>query len=273
MELDGAVAIVTGGGSGIGRATALLLARRQVQVVVVGRSSGALEHTVSLIESSGGHGIAMPTDVRTSVSVDGMVKAVLARFSRIDVLVNSAGVAVAKPVGDTTEEDWDQVVDTNLRGVFLCCRAVLPTMMTAGQGNIINVSSILGRTGLRNYGAYCASKFGVIGLTEAMAAECQGTGIRVFAVCPGPTFTELHRRLVGEVNARRSMAPEYVGGKIVALVAGHVPEGSPVAVVVDEPPPAPPWDEAGCSWRQRARGWVRPVLTALRRARSAGKWR
>lgn len=270
MDLDGAVAIVTGGGSGIGRMTALLLAERKASVVVCGRRLDALKETVGLIERSSGHSIALTMDIRDSLLVNGVVRAVLARFGRIDILVNNAGVALAKPMNETTEAEWDEVIDTNLKGVFLCSKAVLPNMIAAGRGVIINVSSILGRTGLPNYGAYCASKFGVIGLTEAIAAECQGTGIRIFAVCPGPTFTELHRRLVGQVNARRSMAPEYVAERIVGLVTGHAPAGSPV-VVVDERAPALPRDEAGRSWRQRARGWVRPMLAAVGLARDKSK--
>lgn len=270
MELEGAVAIVTGGGSGIGRATALLLAGRKAKVVVAGRSSDALEGTVALIESRGGHGIALPTDVRNSVSVQRLVQAVLARFGRIDVLVNGAGVALAKPVKDMTEEEWNTVVETNLKGVFLCSSAVLPSMIEAGRGVIINVSSILGLSGLANYGAYCASKFGVIGLTEAMAAECQATGIRNYAVCPGPTFTALHRRLVGEMNAQRSMPPERVAERIVGLVTNHTPEGSPVTVVVDEQAPARPCDETRRSWRQRVKQWM---LAAIRLARGTSKRR
>jgi len=270
VELAGAVAIVTGGGSGIGRATALLLAERKAWVVVAGRSSGALEEAVVLIESRGGHGIALPTDVRDSASVQRLVQAVLARFGRIDIVVNSAGVAVAKSLKDMTEEEWDSVVETNLKGVFLCSKAVLPTMIAAGRGVIINVSSVLGRAGIANYGAYCASKFGVIGLTEAMAAECHAAGIRTYAVCPGPTFTALHRRLVGELSAQRSMPPERVAERIVGLVTHGSPEGSSVTVVVDEQAPAMSCGQTGRSWRQRVKRWL---LAAIRFARGPSKRR
>jgi NAD(P)-dependent dehydrogenase (short-subunit alcohol dehydrogenase family) len=266
VELEDAVAIVTGGGSGIGRATALLLAGRKAHVVVASRSSGALEETVALIKSRGGHGIAVPTDVRNAVSVQRLVEAVLAGFGRIDVLVNGAGIALAKPVKDLTEEEWDEVVETNLKGVFLCSRAVLPSMITAGQGVIINVSSVLGRVGIGNYGAYCASKFGVIGLTEAMAAECQATGIRNYAVCPGPTFTALHRRLVGEINAQRSMPPERVAERIVGLVTHHAPEGSSVTVVVDEQAPATSSDATSRSWQQRVKRWIMATIRLVQGA-------
>jgi 3-oxoacyl-[acyl-carrier protein] reductase len=218
MELDGAVAIVTGGGSGIGRATALLLARQKANVVVCGRRPARLEETIKVLQATGGRGIALTTDVRDESGVKAMVDAVIARFGRVDVLVNNAGVAVAKPMSETTEEEWNQVIDTNLKGAFLCSKAVLPSMTVAGRGVIVNISSILGRSGLANFSAYCASKFGVIGFSEAMADEYRATGIRVYAVCPGRTSTEMQRQLGGETIARLSMDPAYVAERIVGLV-------------------------------------------------------
>jgi 3-oxoacyl-[acyl-carrier protein] reductase len=261
------VAIVTGGGSGIGRTTALLLAERKASVVVCGRRLEALNETVTLIERSGGRGIALTTDIRDSLHVSAMVRAVLERFGRIDVLINNAGVALAKPMGETTDAEWDEVIDTNLKGVFLCSKAVLPNMIAAGRGVIINVSSILGQSGVRNLSAYCASKFGVIGLTQALADELQPLPIRVYAVCPGPTYTDLHRGVVGDERAKLAMPPEKVSTKIVSLASEdfRLPSGS--AIVIDELPPAPDLRGVRGKWRQVARGCLKPVLCVVSKIR------
>ncbi len=268
MELKGAVVIITGGGTGIGRATALLLAERGARVIVCGRRPGPLAETVRLIEQRAGDALAVPTDVREWAQLREMVNAVLERFGKVDVLVNNAAISIAKPIMDTTMEEWDEMLDTNLKGVFLCCKAVLSSMMEAGNGVIVNISSILGKTGIANMGAYCASKFGVIGLTQALAEELKPRGIRVYAVCPGSTYTDLHRGIVGEEIAKVAMPPEKVAAKIIGLVTGDIRLASGGALVVDEQSVRLAFHEAKGKWRQVARVCLKPALPILHRMRN-----
>jgi 3-oxoacyl-[acyl-carrier protein] reductase len=270
MDLHGAVAIVTGGGSGIGRATALSLVEQKAMVVVCGRRREALDETARLVAERGGQALALAADVRKRAHVDAVAAAALERFGRVDVLVNNAGVAFARPVTETAEADWDDILETNLKGVFLCSKAVLPSMAAAGRGLIVNVASTLGLEGLANFGAYCASKFGVIGLTEAMADECRGTGIRIYAVCPGRTATAMQRQLGGEELARVSLPPRYVAEKIVALMTGGVALRSGGTLLVDEQGLGMRWLEMRRSCRAGAARWLGPVRGALRRARALG---
>lgn len=252
MKLKDAVAIVTGAGSGIGRATALALARRHATVFVCGRRSEALDETVAAADRPLGRLFPLVTDVTRAGEVRSMVAQVLRATGRVDVLVNAAGVAVARPAPETTEADWDIVLDTNLKGPFLCSQAVLPGMIAAGRGVIVNVSSVLGLAGLANFGAYCASKFGLVGLTEALADECRRTGVRIFAVCPGRTATAMQRQLGGDELMRLSMPPDRVAATITNLVEREPSRRSGIAVVVDDQRFAMRWYETRRAWRRLA---------------------
>jgi 3-oxoacyl-[acyl-carrier protein] reductase len=267
MKLAGAVAVITGSGTGIGRATALSFAEQGATVIACGRRYSPLIETAQLIQQGGTDVLAIPTDVRDYVQVNKMMQAALERFGRVDVLVNNAGAAIQRPIHETTEEEWDRILDTNLKGTFLCCKVALPSMIEAGSGVIINVSSILGLTGIANFGAYCASKFGVIGFTQALGEELKPKGIRVFAVCPGPTQTDLHCRLVGPEKAKQSMSPERVAAEIRGLVTGEIVPPSGVATVVDELPVQRASHKSKSRWRERARQWLKPELSILRRSR------
>lgn len=268
MDLQDAVVIITGGGTGIGRATALLFAERGARVVVCGRRSEPLTKTVRLIEQRGGNALAVLTDVRDWGQVMGMVNTVSGHFGKVDILINNAGVATAKPVVETTGEEWDEMLDTNLKGVFLCCKAVLPSMVEACNGVIVNVSSILGKTGIANMGAYCASKFGIIGLTQALADELKPRGIQVYAVCPGSTYTDLHRRIVGEEIAKVATPPEKIAAKVIGLITGEVRLPSGGAIVVDEQSARLALNEAKGKWQRVAWRWLKPALPMLRKVRN-----
>lgn len=265
MELQDIVVMITGGGTGIGRATALLFAERGARVIVCGRRLEPLTETVRLIEQRGGNALAVPTDVRDEEQVRAMVDMVLKRFGRVDVLVNNAGVAIARPIVETTEEEWDEMLDTNLKGIFLCCKAVLPKMVEACNRIIVNVSSILGKTGMANFGAYSASKFGVIGLTQALADELKPRGIRIYAVCPGSTYTDLHRNIVGEEMAKVAMPPEKIAAKVIGLVTGEILLPSGGAIVVDEQPIRLTPHETRGKWQQVARHWLKSASPMLRK--------
>jgi NAD(P)-dependent dehydrogenase (short-subunit alcohol dehydrogenase family) len=220
MTAPGAVAVVTGGGSGIGRAACLSLAERGARVVVVDRP-GRAEATVSDLEARGSRGLGLSLDVRRPEDMATMAEQTLATFGRIDVLVASAGLLRAGPpatVDRLPVEEWDLVIETNLRGVFLSNRAVLPAMLAQHSGVIVNLSSTSGRKGLAYDSAYCASKFGVIGFSEALAEEVGPRGIKVQVVLPGPVDTALWDQNGPLPRPATILAPERVGDFIAFLV-------------------------------------------------------
>lgn len=267
MQLKDAVVIVTGGGSGIGKVTALLFAEGGARVIVCGRRPEPLTETVRLIEQRRGNAVAVPIDVTDCTKVASMVHKVLHRFGKVDILINNAGIAIAKPFMETTEREWDEMLDTNLKSIYLCCKAVLPYMVEACSGVIVNVSSVLGKTGIANFGAYCASKFGVIGLTQALADELKPRGIRIYAVCPGSTYTDLHRKIIGEEMAKRGMPPEQVARNIIGLVSGEIQSQSGGSIVVDEQPAYPAPYDTERKWRQVARQRLKPLLPLLHKVK------
>lgn len=228
------VVVITGAGSGIGRATALTCAGTGTAIAVCGRTMLPLRETASLVEAAGGVARAYAVDVREMESVGKMVKAVVGEFGRIDVLVNNAGIIVAKPFLASSDQDWNEQIAINLTGAYYCCRAVLPFMLAARKGVIVNVSSVLGRIGIAGYAGYSASKFGLIGLTQSLADEYRGSGIQVYAVCPGGTDTPLHRSVVGDEEAKNAMAPSRVAGVIVDLFKPSKALPSGEEVVVDD---------------------------------------
>lgn len=197
-QLAGQVAIVTGGTVGIGRATCIALARKGAQVVIVGRSRERLEQTLAEMarHKTGPEPLGLALDVRREADMAEMTGRTLERFSRIDILVTAAGILRGgaghlRTLQQMSVPEWDEVLDTNLKGVFLANRAVLPTMISQRRGNIINISSTSGRQGLAFDSAYCASKFGVIGLSEALAEEMRNYGIRVQVLLPGAIETDM----------------------------------------------------------------------------------
>jgi len=191
ISLEGKTALVTGAATGIGRSIAVALAAAGARVAVnhMGRAAAARQ-VVKIIAAAGASAIEVDADVTKSARVERMVGKVRDALGPIDILVNNAGVLLEKPFLETTEEDWDYVVDTDLKGVFLCSRAVLPGMVERGTGCVINVASELGVIGRASYGAYSAAKAGVIGLTRAMAREF-APAIRVNAIAPGPINTAM----------------------------------------------------------------------------------
>ena len=176
------VAIVTGGGSGIGRSAAIRLAAEGARVVVADRNAEAAEAVAGAI---GAAAVAVRCDVSVAADVDAMTAAAVQRFGRLDVLVNNAGFGIPGPVTAITEADWDRLMNTNLKGVFLCARAAIPAMAAGGGGTIVNTGSYTAQAAIADRAAYVASKGGIIALTRAMAIDHVGQNIRVNAVAPG----------------------------------------------------------------------------------------
>ena len=184
------VALVTGGGSGIGRATALAFAREGAQVVVADFDAAGGDQTVREIE---GDAIFVQADVRRAAEVEALIDKAIATYGRLDCAFNNAGVSGAyAPTADCSEENWDLVIDTNLKGVWLCMKYEIPRMLEQGGGTVVNTSSVGGlSTNSRGLPAYVASKHGVVGITRAAAVEYARKGIRINAVCPGTILTPL----------------------------------------------------------------------------------
>lgn len=179
------VAIVTGGASGIGRATALLFARESAKVAVADYDPGGGQETLEMVESEGGDAIFIETDVSKPEDVERMVKDTVVTYGRLDVLFNNAGVGETAKVTEASLEHWERVLAINLRGVFLGCKYAIPEMIKNGGGSIINNASILAEVGFSEAAAYSASKHGIVGLTQTIAIDYAAEGIRANTVCPG----------------------------------------------------------------------------------------
>jgi NAD(P)-dependent dehydrogenase (short-subunit alcohol dehydrogenase family) len=206
-RLAGQVGIVTGASSGLGKATAVALAQAGADVVLLARSKADLEHVADRVEAAGRRALPLPVDLAREDHILSAVEQSLARFGRIDALVNAAGTDVPGPVVDLPVEAWDRVLGVNLRAPFLLARAVFPHMRQAGRGTIVNISSVAGKRGWANAAAYCASKFGLAGLTQALAAEGKPHGIRACIVYPGGMATNWGVWSPGERSASPRQAP------------------------------------------------------------------
>lgn len=263
MELQGKVALVTGGARGIGRAIAIRLARAGVDVAAVdlaavdtsvGYALAApddLRVTCEAIATAGARAHAITADVTRRADAERMVAETLRVFGRLDILVNNAGVVAAAPIAIMPEELYDKLMAVNVKGTFLCCQAAIPALVQSGAGRIVNISSVAGKTGRAGVGIYCASKFAVIGMTQALADELGPMNVTVNAVCPGfihtPMWDDVLNRAVAPILGtsegeafdafiasytflKRPQTPEDIGEAVVFLCAAENITGTTLTV-------------------------------------------
>jgi NAD(P)-dependent dehydrogenase (short-subunit alcohol dehydrogenase family) len=215
--LAGQVAVITGGGRGIGAAIAKELSSMGATAVLCGRSRGALESVARAITGNGGKAEVASCDVTSLASVEAAAGLVEASFGRVDILVNNAGIRGPEgPLHQLPPASWEQILNTNLRGVYYAVRAFAPMMIRARSGHIINISSLAGKNALPNGAAYAASKWGLNGLSHSLAEELRGYNIRVAVICPGSTNTELSPH-AGKDPAKM-LQPEDVAHAVAMLV-------------------------------------------------------
>ena len=190
-KLDGKVAVVTGAGSGIGRAAAVRFAAEGAALAVADLNADAAKNTAAQISAAGGSALAVAADVADRAQVSGCFAQILTEYGRIDVLYNNAGVNSSGSVLDATEDDWDRSFAVNAKGTFLCAQAAAPAMVAAGGGSIINQGSVAALVGIANFASYCAAKGAVVALTRSMSVDLAPRGVRVNVICPGTVYTPL----------------------------------------------------------------------------------
>lgn len=221
--LEDRVALVTGAAQGIGRAIALAMAGEGADLVICDLKEAALERVRAEIHGLGRRVLAARCDVSDAAQVESFVSRALVEFGRIDILVNNAGIQIRAPVVEMRVEDWDRTLGVNLRGPFLLTRAVLPAMLSRGAGHIINISSDSGKRAWPTGGAYCASKFALVGFTESVAQEVMHQGVHVNAICPGGVVTPMsdHGETADGQPYDRSdyMQPEEIAAVAVFLAS------------------------------------------------------
>ena len=254
MKLDGKVAIVTGGGQGIGEAIAVTFAREGAKVVIADINEKTASDVAGGIKSSGGEALAIKTDVTRSSEVGQLVEQTLTRFGKIDILVNNVGTTIPSPTEQLSEDDWDRVVTVNLKSTFLCCREVGKQMIKQRSGKIISIASLAAHKGLAYIAPYAASKAGIIGFTRELAVEWAKYNINVNTVSPSTTLTTLLQRYFEEegidpkthlkyVPLERDNDPEDVANAVLFLASPDSRNITGEDIVVDGGTNALYWPE------------------------------
>ncbi len=230
QPLAGKVAIVTGASRGIGKAISILLARSGSRVVLAARSEPQLKSVSEEISGQNGEALVIPTDLTVDKEMERLVQQTLKEWGSVDVLINNAGLGKLAPVVKAKVSDWDETFRVNLRAPMFLSKLVLPTMMERGEGSIINISSVSGKSGQANGSAYSASKFGLMGFTQSLYEEVREYGIRVAAICPGFVDTPLVPQM-RRLDRSKMIRPEDIA-QTVLFVLTSPPTVCPVEITV-----------------------------------------
>ncbi len=243
MEFINEVAIVTGAGRGIGRAIALNLAQGGANLVIIDVLDTERNSVVREVEDMGRQALGIKCDIRNKNEVEQAAQATIEKFQKVDLLVNCAGISNVTPTLELSEEDWDRVIDTNLKGALLCCQAFGRYMIQGGKGRIVNISSTSGHRGGPQRAAYCSSKAGIIGLTKALAVEWAQHGVTVNSVSPGWTKTPMQDRLMetqpgykereSRIPTKRRGEPEEIAYAVAFLASAKALQITGQDIVVD----------------------------------------
>ena len=215
MNLAGQTVIVTGGSKGIGRAICLALAMEGANIIIAARNESKIKEIVDKLKKRGSKALTIQADVRNEEDVRHLISRTVDEYGRLDILINNAGVAHKKRLEETTLEEYNEIMDTNLKGVYLCTKYAIPHIRNSENGKIINISSGAGLHGIPEFSVYCASKFGVNGITESIASELGGE-IKVYSVCPGAVDTDMYRSFFGQ---KPELKPEHIAEKVMELVS------------------------------------------------------
>lgn len=232
MSLAGQTALVTGGSKGIGKAICLALAKEGANVIIAARNENEIKDTMDKLKTMGSKSLAVRADVRSEEDVRRLISMTIDKCGKLDILVNNAGVAYKKRLEETTLQEYEKIMDTNLKGVFLCTKYAIPYLRESKNGKIINISSVGGLHGLSDFSVYCASKFGVNGITESIAAELEGE-IKVYAVCPGAVDTDMYRSIYSD---RPPLKPEHIAEKVLELASPDSKVTSGKIIEIQAPP-------------------------------------
>jgi 3-oxoacyl-[acyl-carrier protein] reductase len=231
MLLEGKAAFITGAGRGIGKGIALAFAGQGCDIAAAARSENEIAETAAEVTALGRRCIALRCDVADAVQIGKAVNETLAVFGKIDLLVNNAGYACFKPFLELNALEWQRTLDVNLTGAFNCIKAVLPSMIARGGGRIINISSVAGVKPIIDQSVYCASKFGLNGLTQVLAMELRPHGIAVHSICPGGVDTQLSREAMPGRDKTNWLTPEDVAHAALYL-AGLSPRAATDQIVI-----------------------------------------
>lgn len=233
-RLDGKVVVITGASKGIGKAIAFAFAAAGAKVVLAARTRETLEQVAAELRENGAEVLAVPTDVTNTDAVKQLIQRTLDVYQHLDILINNAGIGHFGPVVDFDPDDWDTVLNSNLKAVYLCAKYALPTLLEQGGGQIINVLSIAAKVAFQASSAYCAAKAGALALTKVLASEVRQQNIRVTAVLPGSVHTPFWDDVPEHPDFEQMLTPEHVAGTVVSVC--QQPPGMVTEEIVVMPP-------------------------------------